>query len=154
MPNVHPAMQLGTSITASPFYGAAREHAETEQDFGPSLVDFTAAMVAEHGPDANRLEVVSAYVHAWGMVRRSIPDPVRSNFRVIAPEVSREVTTAGYDWESVLDGLGNPTPGITYDYRDNLLPEPPANNLNNWWCRVLRRWSFKLGWFGAVGSGN
>ena len=154
MSNAYQAIQLGTSITASPFYGAAREHAETEQGFGACLADFTAAMVAEHGHDANRMEIVSAYVHAWGMVRRAIPDPVRSNFRVIAPEVSREVTAAGYDWASVLDGLGNPTPGIAYDYRENLLPEPPANNLNNWWCRVVRPWGFKLGRFGAVGSGN
>lgn len=152
MLNCYQAARIGRSITDSPIYAAAREHAETDQAFGSSLENFTKAMISVHGADIDQMEIVSAYVYAWGMFRRSIPDPVRSDFRIIAPEVCREVRAAGYDWETVLEGLGKPTPGIAYDYRNNLLPEPPANIPGNWWFWALRRWGFKLGGFGAVSS--
>jgi hypothetical protein len=150
MSHVSQPIQLGTSITDSPFYIAAREHAETERDFGVGLAEFTTAMVAEHGPDANRLEIVSAYAYAWGMVRRAIPNSVRSDFRIIAPEVRREVRAAGYDWETVLEGMGNPTPGIAYAYRDNLSPESSSHEMSSWWAWVLERWVPILGRFRAV----
>lgn len=105
-------------IYDSPLYLCAQEDEACKQGIPNQFLEAFTAFQKRAGRDANPVEVGAAYAYAWAIKRRA--DFMGLPFREVAEEICHGITDSGLSWETVLNAMGSPSPGIAFDLRENL----------------------------------